>query len=229
MRLRSLVVPAALAVVASVAVPATASAAVPGCHLSGPAKVVVDSAFEKVTWGFGPDCMDVTNGGGATATWDLRDPSGDVATTIGLEIPDPMAHEYSYTFGDLTPKGRYTTTPTGITPSWLTQNSPDLLVKYASGTTLSPSRGSDGSLTLTARATSWSGMFSDWYPRGGVQVQLQRRYPGEREWTWLKNATSSAGGRATFRLLDPRAGEYRARVVESTSIWGSASSTYRVP
>jgi hypothetical protein len=227
MRLRPLVVATALAV-ATVAVPASASAAVPGCHLEQPAKVVIDHQFETVRWYLGDDCYDAS-GGDAAASWDLQDPSGSVVKRIGIEIPSPIYYYDFHHFGDTVPKGDYRAVPVAIDPSWMSQNSAVMTVKYGSRTTLSGSRKADGSVTLTALATSWSGAVHDWYPRKGVQVQLLRRYAGETGWTWLKNATASSSGRAQFRLLTPKAGEYRMRVVETTSAWSSTSSTYRVP
>ena len=223
MRLRSLAIPAALAVAATVGVPAAGSAAVPGCHLAGPTKVVVDSTSEKVTWGFGPDCMDVTNGGGATATWALTDPSGDPVTTIGLDIPTPDEHEYSHTFADTAPKGWYTATGTGITPSWLTQNAPVLDVKYASRISVPGSRNGSDKLTLSAHVTQWSGAAHDYVGRRNTPVALQFKPRGSTTWTYVKAARTSSAAKVTISVMSPKAGSYRLKVAETNTVWAAYS------
>lgn len=224
-RLPKLAVTAATALVAAVALPGSAvSATVPGCHLNGPTKVVVDSPSETVTWGFGPDCMDVTNGGGAAATWDLADPYGDPVRTIGLEIPDPLAHEDSWTFDDTVVKGRYTTTPTGIDPSWLTQNNPSLTVKYASRISgLGIRRGTE-KLTLMAHVTQWSGTAHTWFGRRNTPVALQYKPPGSTTWTYVKAATTSSSAKVTISVTSPKWGSYRLKVGETDTVWSAYSS-----
>ena len=224
MRLRSLVIPAALALAATVAVPAPASAAVPGCHLAGPTKVVVDSTSEKTTWGFGPDCMDVTNGGGASATWELRNPSGALVTTIGLEIPTPTEHEYSHTFADTAPMGHYTTPPTGITPSWLTQNQPGLDVKYSARISAPVTRTST-TLTWTATATQWSGRSHAYVPRAGVRVGVFHQPTSASAWTFQKSVYTSSTGTATVTVTAPRTGNYRLVIGETPTVWAAYSTT----
>ena len=226
MRLRSIVLPAALAVAATVAVPVTASAAVPGCHLSGPTKVVVDSTSEKVTWGFGPDCMDVTDGGGATATWALADPSGDPVTTIGLEIPTPTDHEYSHTFADTAQMGRYTTTATGISPSWLTQNEPGIEVKYHARITAPVTRTSTR-LTWVATATQWSGRSHAYVPRAGVRVGVFHQPTSASAWTFQKSVHTSSTGTATVSVTSPKPGNYRLVVGETPTVWPAYSTTVK--
>jgi hypothetical protein len=215
-----------------VASPAVREAAVPGCHLAGPTTLVVGQARQTVHWYLGKNCAEAS-GGGATASWQLRDPSGAVVETIDIEAPSQTEFYDFHQFTDTAPKGRYRLTPAGITPSNLTQNSTTLDVKYESRTRLSGSWRPGGDVTITATATSWSGRLHDWYPRQGVQVQLMWRPQADfvweiAPWTWVRNGTTGSTGRATFSLPNARLGEYQVRVLETASVWGSGSATYFV-
>jgi hypothetical protein len=227
MRLRSLALSATAALAAAVALSgSSASASLPGCHLNGPTKVVVDSATEKVTWGFGPDCMDVTNGGGAAATWALTDPAGNLVRSIGLEIPDPLAYQDSWTFGDTVSKGRYTTTPTGIDPSWLTQNAPGLTVKYGSKLVTTVTRSGTG-LSWTATPYQWSGASHTWVKRR-VLVGLFHQTSSTAPWKYVKGSyTYTASATAHLSVGTTSAGNYRLVVAETPTVWASYSSTVK--
>ena len=221
MRLRSVVLAAVS--VAAVAVPGSAaSAAVPGCHLNGPTKVVVNAATEAVTWGFGADCMDVTNGGGASASWELRSPSGALVKTIGLEIPDPLAYEDTHTFADTAPMGRYTTDALGITPSWLTQNQPVIDVKYHSRITAPVTRTSTA-LTWAATATQWSGRSHAYVPRPGVRVGVFHQPTSASAWTFQKSVYTSSTGKAAVSVTSPKTGNYRLVIGETPTVWAAYS------
>jgi hypothetical protein len=215
-----------------VASPAVRESAVPGCHLAGPTTVVVGQARQTVYWYLGKNCEEASDGG-ATASWQLRDPSGALVETIDIEAPSAWNFYDFHEFADTAPKGRYRLTPTGITPSDLTQNSTTLDLKYESRTKLSGTWRPGGDVTITALATSWSGRLHDWYPRPGVQVQLMWRPAAKfvwdvAPWSWVRNATTSSSGRATFSLPGARLGEYQVRVLETASVFGSGSSTYYV-
>ncbi len=163
----------------------------------------------------------------------MRDPSGRLVETLDIARPSASDFYDVHEFTDSAPKGRYSLAPTGITPSWLSQNSPELVVKYESRTKLSGSWRPGGDVTISALATSWSARLHDWYPRQGVQVQLMWRPQAKfvwdiAPWTWVRNATTSSSGRATFSLPEARLGEYRVRVVETATVFGSGSSTYYV-
>jgi hypothetical protein len=227
MRRTKLAVSAAAALVAGVVLPGSAvSASVPGCHLNGPTKVVVDSPSEEVTWGFGPDCMEVTNGGGAAATWDLFDPSDALVKAIGLEIPDPLAYEDSHTFADTAPKGRYLVRPTGISPSWLTQNYRGVDVKYGSTLTAAVTRTSTA-LTWAATATQWSGRSHEYVPRADVRVGLFHQITSRSAWTFVKSVRTSSTGKATVSLSAPESGNYRLVVGETPTVWAAYSTTVK--
>jgi hypothetical protein len=227
MRLRTFAAAATAALAAAVALPGSAvSAAVPGCHLNGPTKVVVDSATEKVTWGFGPDCMEVTDQAGAAATWDLEDPSGNLVKTIGLEIPHPLAYEDSHTFADTAPKGRYTATPTGIDPSWLTQNAPVLVVKYGSKLATTVTRSGTG-LSWTATPYQWSGASHTWVKRR-VLVALFHQTSSTAPWKYVKGSyTYTASATAHLSVGTTTAGNYRLVVAETPTVWASYSTSVK--
>jgi hypothetical protein len=224
-RLRALAVLATTALAVTVALPGSAaSATVPGCHLSGPTKVVVDSPSEEVTWGFGPDCMEVTNGGGATATWELFDPSDTLVHTIGVEIPDPLAYEDSLAFADTDPMGQYVIRPTGIDPSWLTQNYMGLEVRYASALTATVTRTSS-TLTWHATATQWSGRSHATVVRPDVRVGLFHQVTSRSAWQFVKSVRTSSTGRATLSLSRPESGNYRLVIGETKTVWAAYSRT----
>jgi hypothetical protein len=171
--------------------------------------------------------MEVTNGGGAAATWDLTDPSGNPVRTIGLEIPDPLAYKHSWTFDDTVVKGRYTTTPTGIAPSWLTQNDPSLTVKYGSRISgLGIRRGTD-TLTLMAHVTQWSGKAHAYVGRTNTPVALQYKPRGSTTWTYVKAATTSSAAKVTISVASPKWGSYRLKVGETNTVWAAYSSTIK--
>jgi hypothetical protein len=205
---------------------------VPGCHITGPATLVVGQTRQTAHWYLGDECAEASDGG-ATGSWQLRDPSGALVDTLALEAPSDTDFYDHHTFTDGAPKGTYRLTPAGITPARLSRNSRALVVKYESRTSLSGSWQPGGDVTIRALATSWSGRLHDWVSRSGVEVQLmwrpQAKFVWEiAPWTWVRNATTSSTGRVTFDLPKARLGEYRVRVVETASVFGSGSSTYYV-
>ena len=232
MRLHRLVVPSAVALAAAVGLPAPAQAAPAQCSLVMPAKLVLDPGAEDVNHRLSSNCAAV---GAAAASWHVVRVGGghdwwvdlDDEVTDGVEL-----------FPSAEPIGTYRAYPAGAEQADgepLTQNTPQMLVKYGARTSLTGryfQRRVPGAsrtvteLALTATAVTWSGSTDDWYPRAGAQVQLLRHKGGDW-WVRERNGTTHSQGKVTFRIPSYSSATYRVRVVETAKAWASGSGTFR--
>lgn len=224
MRVRSVVLPAVLAVAAAVLAPTSAQAA-QMCNLLMPTKVVVDARTVETpvaltTGCFTPDRAD-------HAYWDLEH-GGTVLYSLDFESEDldegPSA-AWTIPWEDVDPMGRWTTrgyeAPT-VGGGFLTQNTAVTMVKYASKLTTKVTR-TGGKLSWAVTATQWSGRKHTNVPRPKASVGLFHQKPGSTTWTYVTSVTTSSTGKATVSLAVPKAGSYRLKVAETPSVWASYS------
>src|SRR4051812_13404359 len=111
MRVRSVVLPAVLAVAAAVLAPTAAQAAPAQCGLQLPTKVVIDAPRVEADMRLTNACFDHA---AATATWDMVIRGGVVAGTIEFDQDDFDEDPPLYVWWDDTdPMGKWTLTPRG--------------------------------------------------------------------------------------------------------------------
>lgn len=227
MRLRSLVVPAVLAIGAAVVAPASAQAAPAQCGLIVPSKVVIDAAEVETDMRLTSGCY---ANDAAFANWEYRHRGS------GMNVPndfttDQLAEssEWIWTWPDDAPMGRWQLKATGAqradeTP--LGQNDAYTTVKYGSKLATSVSR-TRTELTWVATATQWSGRSHKNVVRAGVRVGVFHQPTGSSAWTFVKSVTTSRTGKATVSVVAPKAGNYRLVVAETPSVWAAYSRTVK--
>jgi hypothetical protein len=229
MRVRSIVLPVALAVAAAVAVPAQANAGTEQCTLILPTKVVVDGRFESVPVRFGANCD--TNGA-AAAFWEVGHSSGDYWDAYF----DEDSYTAKLTRGDGDALGRYTGYGVGAftASAWasqdpvpdVTQNTPVMTIKYGSKLTTAIKRTARG-LSWSVAATQWSTRANKYVPRPKVRVGVFHQKNSSSPWTYVKSMTTSGTGRATVAVGTTKTGNYRLKVAETPTVWASYSSAVR--
>lgn len=227
MRLRPVVLPVAVACAAAVAVPSQAQAGTEQCSLVMPTKVVVDAEIVTSSLRLATNC---THNAADTASWDLRNSAGSIASIAFYpeDFADGLTYGYMEWY-DTDAMGRYVSQPAGAAQAGgaaLTQNSPATLVKYASKLATKVTRTKTG-LSWAVTASQWSGRINAWNTRARVKVGLFHRATGSTTWKYVKAVTTTSKGKATVALKSPKAGYYRLVVGETPTVWASYSTSIR--
>ena len=226
MRLRSFVLPVAVAAAAVLVVPSSAEAAVQ-CGIVMPTKVVINAPRVSTPMTLTSGCY--TNEADH-ANWDVWHPGTGFGYTNNFTAEDlALGPDWSWPWDDFEPMGKWTTEATGAatadgTP--LTQNDAVTLVKYGSKLTASVTRTST-KLTWVATATQWSGKSHKNVVRPGVTVGLFHQTSSTAAWTYVKSATTSSTGKATLSVTSPKVGNYRLVIAETPTVWAAYSTTIK--
>ena len=225
MRVRSVVLPAVLAVAAAVLAP-TAAQAAPQCSLVMPTKVVIDARTVDSEVSLTPGCF---TGEADHAWWDLAHASG-VGYAVDFEPEDLLEGPGSYwtiPWEDSDPAGRWVLSPAGTNPEGqpqVAQNTAVTLVKYKSNLTTKVTR-TGSKLSWAVTATQWSGRTHTNVARPKASVGLFHQAPGSTTWTYVTSVTTSSTGKATVSLAAPKAGSYRLKIAETPTVWAAYSKT----
>ena len=226
--MRSIVIPAAVALAAALGLPAPAQAAVQ-CGLILPTKVVIDA--ETVV-----NDMTLTSGCFSNqadhAQWDLTHTSSGTTGPINFEAADLADGDPNYviTFSDEDLKGRYALTPNGAQQADadpLTQNSSVTYVKYHSKLETTVTRTGTG-LSWKATPYQWSGASHTNVKRRGVLVGLFHQTSSTAPWKYVKGSyANNASGAVYLSVGTTKAGGYRLVVAETPTVWASYSRTVK--
>ncbi|MGY2128474.1 hypothetical protein [Blastococcus sp. SYSU DS0617] len=228
MRLRSLVLPAVLAVGAAVVAPTPAHAAAQ-CGLIVPSKVVVDAEEVEADMRLTLGCY---RNEASYAYWDYRHKSSGTSAAVQF-TPEELAEGedvvFVGTWPDDAPMGRWQLKATGAARADLTrlvQNDAYTTVKYGSKLATSVSR-TRTKLTWVATATQWSGRSHKDVARAGVRVGVFHQPTSRSAWTFVKSVRTSRAGTATVSVASPKAGNYRLVVAETPTVWAAYSRTIK--
>ena len=221
MRLRSVVLPAVLAVAAAVLTPTSAQAATK-CALLMPTKVVIDApeVWTDVTLTYGCYVPEQA----AYANWELvygADRIVDPVPFTSDEIDEGPYWSIPWMSSD--PTGRWVLRPAGaktVSDADLDQNSAVTTVKYGSRLATKITR-TGSKLSWAVTATQWSGRANKNVARPNASVGLFHRAPGSTTWTYVKSVTTSSTGKATVSLATAKAGSYRLKVAETPTVWAA--------
>ncbi len=229
MRLRSLVLPAVLAIGAAVVAPTSAQAAPAQCGLIVPSKVVIDAQEVEADMWLTLGCY---RNEAAFANWDYLHKGSGMSAAVDFTPEDIAAGEDTVFVGswpDDAPMGRWQlkwVDAERADGSTLTQNDAYTTVKYGSelATTVTRTR---TTLTWVATATQWSGRSHKDVVRAGVRVGVFHQAPGASRWTYVKAVTTSRTGKAAVSVASPKAGNYRLVVAETPTVWAAYSRTVK--
>lgn len=225
MRVRSVVLPAVLAVAAAVLAPTPAQAATK-CSLVMPTKVVVDARTVETPIALSTGCF--TPDQADHAYWDLEH-GGTVYYSLDFESEDlaqgPGA-DWTIPWEDSDPMGRWIARgyEAPAAGGFLDQNTTVTTVKYGSKLTTKVTR-AGSKLSWGVTATQWSGRAHRNVARVKASVGLFHKAPGSTTWTYVTSVTTSSTGKATVSLAAPKAGSYRLKVAETPTVWAAYSST----
>ena len=228
MRLRSLVLPALLAIGAAVVVPVPAQAAVQ-CGLVTPTKVVIDARYVGAPMRLTTGCY---QNEADHASWTLKHETGWGDTIAFRDVvsgTDRGKGFYFHPFHDDKDMGRFLLSPVEAETAdgtSLTQNSATILVKYAARLSAPVTR-TDHGLTWSATATQWTPIGHTWRVRPGVRVGLFHQPTSSSAWSFVKSVQTSSTGRATVSVSSPKAGNYRLVVGETPTVWAAYSRTIK--
>jgi hypothetical protein len=220
LRLKSVIAIAA-ATVAGVLVPTGAASAAGACSVVAPTKVTLDQSYEAVSFRLSSNC---TSAGTEYASWDVYHPSEGWSDTL---IFDGTSRDY-WDLYDWEGPARYQVRPSmAFDRNYddVRQNTAYVTVKLGSRLSATTAR-SNGRLTFSAYARTYSPRYSDWYKRVGAKVSLMYLAPRSSTWTWVKAATTNSTGKVTLSVV-PKYGQYRLMVKETSSVWASYSATVR--
>jgi hypothetical protein len=226
MRLRSVVLPVAVALASAVVLPTSAEAAVQ-CGLIMPSKVVVNAPYVVTDMTLTSGCF--TNEADH-ANWDVFHASSGFGYSNDFTSTDlAEGPHWSWRWDDYEPMGKWVTEATGAatgdgTP--LTQNNSSTLVKYASKISATVTRTST-KLSWAATATQWSGRSHKNVARPGVTVGLFHQTSSSAAWTYVKSAKTSSTGKAALSGASPKAGNYRLVIAETPTVWAAYSTTIK--
>ena len=231
MRPRSLVVPAVVAVLASVAIPSPAFAA-SQCSLVLPTKVVVDSRTESIPYRLSSNCA---SSGASAASWDLLHADGSGwAMDFGPADFAEGTTDGTLALPDTGTKGVYRGHPLGAEQADgdpLTQNTPLMTVKAAARLSLAVAKGNRFGFTrhtFTVKATVWSGSTHAWVPRTSGQAELLELRNGV--WARAGMAYLDSDGEVVLWPDGVKPGDkFRVRILETASVWASGSSVVTIP
>jgi hypothetical protein len=226
MRLRPVLLSAAVASAAVVAVVPSSAQAATQCTIVMPTKVVINAETVESPVRFGSNCA--ANGADEGA-WDLDHSSGTI-DWIWFSAEEFAEGRSSTEWYDSDPMGRYVVAGAGAYTAEgtaLSQNSPVTVIKYHSRFAGSVKRSSTGGLTWSVTAQQWSGRAHAYVGRSKVNVGLFHRATGSTTWTYVKSATTTSTGRATVTMSTPKSGSYRLKVAETPSVWASYTSIVR--
>ena len=227
MRLRSLVLPAVLAVGAAVIAPAPAQAAVQ-CGLIVPTKVVINAAVVESDITLTSGCF--TNDADH-AYWDFVHMGSGIGFPMQFDA-EALADDNPYFYMDWyddDPMGKWDVmadeaATAGGDP--LTQNDAVIQVKYGSKLTAAVTRTST-KLTWAATATQWSGRSHKNVGRPSVTVGLFHQTKTGAAWTYVKSVKTSSTGKATVSVTSPKSGNYRLVIAETPTVWAAYSTTIK--
>jgi hypothetical protein len=227
MRLRSVVLPVAVAVAAAIAVPATANAAAVQCGVIMPTKVVINAKTVDTDMTLTSGCF-TNHADHANWTYtNTRAGFGAPLTWTAEELA--QGSDWYTTWDDWQPMGTYYLVPDECKTAGgvdLTQNSAVTKVKYGSKLATKVTR-SGTKLTWIATATQWSGQLHKNIARRAVTVGLFHKAPGSTTWKYVKAAKTSSTGKVTVSLATPKTGSYRLAVAETPTVWAAYSSAVR--
>jgi hypothetical protein len=202
------------------AVPA-ASAASYGCSIVIAPTVWVDRPYKSIPAKLGADCA---ANGMQYAWWGVRHSYYGPSGMFGF---DSSRSADTNSFYDWEHYGTYY-----VEPDWavdtnsndLLQNTRSYVVKSGSGVGVSATR--VGSyVTVGTWATYYSPSTSGYlmWPKAKVQLQYRTCSRSTCAWTYLRNVSTAANGRAIYRAYAPRTRYYRAVSASNSSIWGRTS------
>jgi hypothetical protein len=197
------------------------AAAAGPCSIVAPTKVVMDQAFTEVPLRLSSNCASSDT---EYASWDIVHPSQG---PTGIAIFDGNTTD-TWDLYDWDGPARYSVRPSSAWDSNsddVTQNTAYITVKLGSRLTATTTR-SNGLLTFSAYARTYSPNLSDWYKRAGAKVSIMYLAPGSSTWTWVKAGTTSSSGRVTLSVK-PKYGQYRLLIKETDTVWASYSSIVR--
>ena len=228
MRVRSVVLPAVLAVAAAVLAPTSAQAATVQCGAIIPTKIVADGPVIG---------LDVTLTTGCArpepaqhAKWDLIQRSTGAYTPVEFDSAEIAESRYwTVEWEDDNPVGRWTLTPQELGAvsadgQELSQNTAVTTIKYGSRLDTKVTR-TGSKLSWAVTATQWSGRAQKDVARPKASVGLFHQAPGSTTWTYVKSVTTTSTGKATVSLAAPKAGSYRLKVAETPTVWAAYSKT----
>lgn len=222
MRVRSVVLPAVLAMAAAVLAPTSAQAATK-CAMAMPTKVVIDAprVWTPVTLTSGCRAPEQAE----HAYWDLEHNSSDYGFLIDLELDDLKDSRGSLPWDDTDPVGRYTLHPyeaVGVNGTVLDQNTAVTTVKYGSRLVATPAR-KGSTLSWSVTATHWSPRQHFFVARPKASVGLFHKAPGSKTWKYVKSVTTTNAGHARVAVSSPKAGTYRLKIAETPTVWAAYS------
>jgi hypothetical protein len=203
----------------SALVPLDGAAAAGQCSIVTPTKVVIDEPYLEVPLRLATNCAAA---GREYAEWSVVHPSKGMTDILAF---DSFTVENWDLYGW---PAHYAVQPTlagDFNDVALTQNTAHISAKLGSRLTATSTR-SNGRLTFSASARTYSPTFADWYKRAGANVSLMHRAPGSSTWTWVTFATTDSSGRVSLSVV-PAYGFYRLMIKETATVWASYSPEVR--
>jgi hypothetical protein len=223
MRLRSVVLPAVVALAGAVVAPSPAAAASAQCALVVPTKLVINAPVVRFNFNLTQSC--VTNGADH-AYWDLTHNSG-AGGPMDFESADMTQRYFFMRWHDDAPMGNWYLRPDEAAQADgdpLTQNSAVTKIKYASQFSAVGRTRYATKLSLTSTVTQWSARAGKYVGRPNVPVALQFKPKGSTTWSYVKSARASSAGKVTISVASPRSGSYRLMVAETNTVWAAYSA-----
>lgn len=220
MRLRSVAV--ALVAVLGVAVPLDGASAAGSCSIVAPTRVVMDQPYREVVLRISSDCGAA---GLDWATWHIIHPSRGLSEVAAF---DGNTVDYWDFYDWSEGPARYTVRPSAAYDTdynSIEQNTAYIDVKLGSRLSGTVTR-SNGRMTFSMYARTYSPRLSGWYKRAYAKVSLMHRAPGSGTWTWVKAGTTNSAGKVTLSVV-PKYGAYRLMVKETPTVWASYSGAVR--
>jgi hypothetical protein len=233
MRLKSAVLGLVAACGAVLVIPSPVLAAAQ-CSLILPAKVVVDSATERIPMRLSSDCA---SNGAASAAWDVR--HGTVGWRVAVDAADFASGNTrgELVYKDTAPRGLYRGNRLGAERADnqpLVQNIPTMLVKNACRVSITGHRSSMGTFTqytIDVKGSIWSSASHSFVTRRGGEVTLLKK---RADGTWAYDRTSFLSrttdpGTSWFWPKGAKKGDqYRVVVRETDTAWTCGSSVHTV-
>ena len=187
-----------------------------------PTKVVLDQHYEAVPLRLASDCLAADMD---SAAWSVDHPTEGPSGGF-IFGPDQLTDIWNLYEWD--GPAQYTVRPGYAYDSNfddITQNTAYISVKLGSRLTATTAR-SNGVLTFSAYASTYSPNVSGWYKRAGANVSLMYLAPGASTWTYVKYAVTDSSGRARLSVA-PKYGSYRLMIKETEKVWAGYSTIVR--
>jgi hypothetical protein len=225
MRVRSVVIPVAIAVTAAVATPTAASAAVE-CGLIVPKKVIIDANAVMMPMTLTSGCF--TNGA-EYANWDYIHSGGAGAFEVDFGTEDLQRgnRDFGLTWYDDIPAGTWHLDPnhSQAGDTELSQNFATTQVQFGSKLTADVTR-SRTKLTWAATATVWSGPKDRYVARPATIAVFHQAKTGA-PWTYVTSVKAARDGKATVSVSAPKSGNYRLAIAETRTVAAAYSRTIK--